>query len=91
MIAHNSSLAYGGRAADASAASRDLGVRYVLHGSVRKAATGLELPRSLWKLTPDATSGESGTIGASRMFSRSRTKLLLHCCGGSAGGRSLGL
>jgi adenylate cyclase len=38
VIAHDSSLAYGGRAADASAASRDLGVRYVLHGSVRKVA-----------------------------------------------------
>jgi adenylate cyclase len=38
VIAHDSSLAYRERAADTSAAARDLGVRYVLYGSVRKAA-----------------------------------------------------
>ena len=38
VIAHDSSFAYRGRAADTSAAARDLGVRYVLDGSVRKAA-----------------------------------------------------
>jgi adenylate cyclase len=37
VIARNSSFAYRGKAADARVVARDLGVRYVLEGSVRRA------------------------------------------------------
>lgn len=37
VIARNSSFAYRGRAADAAKVGRDLGVRYLLEGSVRRA------------------------------------------------------
>ena len=39
VIARNSSFAYKGRAVDVKQVGRELGVRYVLEGSVRKAAT----------------------------------------------------
>ena len=39
MIARNSSFAYKGRAVDVKQVGRELGVRYVLEGSVRKAAS----------------------------------------------------
>ena len=38
VIAHNSTFTYKGRAVDVKQVGRDLGVRYVLEGSVRKAA-----------------------------------------------------
>jgi adenylate cyclase len=37
VIARNSSFTYKGRAVDVKQVGRDLGVRYVLEGSVRKA------------------------------------------------------
>ena len=39
MIARNSSFAYKGRSPDIRQVGRELGVRYVLEGSVRKAAS----------------------------------------------------
>ena len=38
VIARNSSFTYKGRAVDVKQVGRDLGVRYVLEGSVRKVA-----------------------------------------------------
>ena len=38
VIARNSSFAYKGKAVDIKQIGRELGVRYVLEGSVRKAA-----------------------------------------------------
>jgi len=46
VIARNSSFTYKGQAIDVKQVGRELGVRYVLEGSVRKAATGCALPRS---------------------------------------------
>jgi adenylate cyclase len=46
VIARNSSFTYKGRAVDVKQVGRELGVRYVLEGSVRKAWTGCALPRS---------------------------------------------
>ncbi len=40
MIARNSSFTYKGKSADVKQVDRDLGVRYVLEGSVRKAGKG---------------------------------------------------
>ena len=46
VIARNSSFAYKGRAVDVKQVGRDLGVRYVLEGSVRKAANRVRISGS---------------------------------------------
>lgn len=53
VIARNSSFAYKGRAVDVRQVGRELGVRYVLEGSVRKAGDRLRLSGELI----DATTG----------------------------------
>jgi adenylate cyclase len=53
VIARNSSFTYKGRAVDIKQVGRELGVRYVLEGSVRKAANRLRITAQLI----DATSG----------------------------------
>jgi serine/threonine-protein kinase len=55
VIARNSSFVYKGRAVDAKRVAADLGVRYVVEGSVRKGGSRV---RIVARLT-DATSGES--------------------------------
>ena len=47
VIARNSSFAYKGRAVDVKQVGRDLGVRYVLEGSVRKAANRVRITGQL--------------------------------------------
>jgi adenylate cyclase len=47
VIARNSSFAYKGRAVDVKLIGRELGVRYVLEGSVRKAANRLRITGQL--------------------------------------------
>jgi len=53
VIARNSSFTYKGRAVDVKQVGRDLGVRYVLEGSVRKAAQRVRITGQLI----DATTG----------------------------------
>jgi tetratricopeptide (TPR) repeat protein len=53
VIARNSSFAYKGKALDVRQVARELGVRYVLEGSVRKAANRLRITTQL----VDATTG----------------------------------
>ena len=53
VIARNSSFTYKGEAVDVRRVGRELGVRYVLEGSVRKAATRVRITAQLI----DATSG----------------------------------
>jgi TolB-like protein len=53
VIARNSSFTYKGRAVDVKQVSRELGVGYVLEGSVRKAATRVRITGQL----VDATTG----------------------------------
>jgi adenylate cyclase len=53
VIARNSSFAYKGRAADVKQVARDLGVRYVLEGSVRKSGSRIRIIAQLI----DASSG----------------------------------
>jgi TolB-like protein/tetratricopeptide (TPR) repeat protein len=60
VIARNSSFAYKGRAVDVRRVGRELGVRYVLEGSLRKAATRLRITGQLI----DATTG--GHVWADR-------------------------
>src|SRR6476620_8231540 len=47
VIAHNSSFAYKGRAVDVKQVGRELGVRYVLEGSVRKAGSRIRITGQL--------------------------------------------
>ena len=47
VIARNSSFAYKGRAVDVKQVGRELGVRYVLEGSVRKAANRVRITAQL--------------------------------------------
>jgi TolB-like protein len=47
VIARNSSFIYKGRAADVKQVGRELGVRYVLEGSVRKAGTQVRITSQL--------------------------------------------
>jgi adenylate cyclase len=47
VIARNSTFTYKGRAVDVKGAGRELGVRYVLEGSVRKAGTQVRLTGQL--------------------------------------------
>src|SRR5262249_53411342 len=47
VIARNSSFAYKGRPVDVKQIGRELGVRYVLEGSVRKAATRVRITGQL--------------------------------------------
>ena len=54
VIARNSSFVYKNRAVDVKQVSRELGVRYVLEGSVRRAGSRLRITAQL----VDATSGE---------------------------------
>jgi adenylate cyclase len=53
IIARNSSFVYKGRAVDVREVAKDLGVRYVLEGSVRRAGTRLRVAAQL----VDATTG----------------------------------
>ena len=46
VIARNSSFTYKGQAVDVKQVGRELGVRYVLEGSVRKAGSGCASPGS---------------------------------------------
>jgi len=54
VIARNSSFIYKGRAVDAKVAGRELGVRYILEGSVRKAGNRLRLSGQLIDATVGA-------------------------------------
>ena len=47
MIARNSSFTYKGQAVDVKEIGRDLGVRYVLEGSLRKAANRIRVTAQL--------------------------------------------
>jgi adenylate cyclase len=47
VIARNSSFMYKGRAVDVKLVGRELGVRYVLEGSVRKAASKVRITGQL--------------------------------------------
>src|SRR6516162_6789261 len=54
VIARNSSFTYKGRAVDVKQVGRDLGVRYVLEGSVRKAANRVRITGQLIDTTTGA-------------------------------------
>src|SRR3546814_18606625 len=55
VIARNSSFTYKGRAVDEKQVGRELGVRYILQGSLRKAESRVRITGQLI----DATTGEN--------------------------------
>ena len=59
VIARNSAFTYKGRAVDVREIGRDLGVRYVLEGSVRRAGNRLRITASWWTPPPGGTSGRA--------------------------------
>ena len=70
VIARNSTFVYKHRAVDVKQVSRELGVRYVLEGSVRRAASGCASARS--SLTRDRRPSLGRTLrpGAGRHLRR---------------------
>ena len=75
VIARNSSFAYKGRNVDVRQAGRELGARYVLEGSVRKAGNRIRITVQL-----DRRGDRHACLGGalrprkSRTFSRCRTR-----------------
>jgi TolB-like protein len=66
VIARNSSFTYKGRSFDVGQVGRELGVRYVLEGSVRKAAARLRITCQLIDTTSDRHIWADRFDGASR-------------------------
>ena len=69
VIARNSSFAYKGRAVDIQQIGRELGVRYVLEGSVRKAANRIRITGQLIERRRARISGPTGSTVGWRMSS----------------------
>ena len=74
VIARNSSFVYKGRAVDIRQVGRELGVRYVLEGGVRKAGNRLRITASSSKPRPGRISGPTDTTARWRTFSIFRTR-----------------
>ena len=69
VIARNSSFVYKGKAVDVRQVGRELGVRYVLEGSLRKAGTACASPPSCSRPKPGRISGPTDTKESLRTFS----------------------
>ena len=63
VIARNSTFAYKGQAVDVKQIGRDLGVRYILEGSVRKSGSRLRITSQLLDAMMAITSGPNDMIG----------------------------
>ena len=75
VIARNSTFIYKGRPVDVKQVGRELGVRYVLEGSVRRAGNRLRITGQLIDAQNGVhLSGPSGMIARLTMFLCSRTK-----------------
>ncbi len=74
VIARNSTFIYKGKAVDIKQVGRELGVRYVLEGSVRKAAGRVRITAQLIETRSAPTSGPSATTARSTIYSPCRTK-----------------
>ena len=78
VIARNSTFTYKGQAVDVKQVGRELGVRYVLEGSVRRPAIGSALLRSSSKLEREITFGPSATTAIWQTSSRCRMRSHMH-------------
>ena len=74
VIARHSVLMYKGKPVRIQEVGRDLGVRYVLEGSVRKAGGRVRITAQLVEPQPVTICGPSASIATSRTSSRSRTR-----------------
>ena len=76
VIARNSSFSFKGRAVDVKQVGRELGVRYVLEGSLRKSGNRIRVTAQLVRLRPAIMSGPSATTVISQTFLPCRMKSL---------------
>ena len=76
VISSNSSFTYKGGAADLKRVADELGVRYVLEGSVRRGGggTGCASPPSSSRRAPTTTSGPNASTATWRTSSRCKTR-----------------
>jgi adenylate cyclase len=74
VIARNSSFTYKGRAVDVKQVGRELGVRYVLEGSVRKAANRVRITGQLVDTATGHIFGQNGLMVGSATSSICRTR-----------------
>ena len=74
MIARNSSFTYKGRAVDVKQVGRELGVRYVLEGSVRRRQTECASRDNLSIPQPEHIFGRTGLMVGSETSSICRTR-----------------
>jgi TolB-like protein len=74
VIARNSSFTYKGRAVDVKQIGRELGVLYVMEGSVRKAANRVRITGQLVDTPPGYIFGRNGLMAGSATSSICRTR-----------------
>ena len=74
VIARNSSFTYKGKTVDVKQVGRELGVPYVLEGSVRKAGNRVRITANSSMRKAGRISGPSAMIGRSTTCSRCRTR-----------------
>src|SRR5258706_5839056 len=74
VIARNSSFTYKGQAIDVKQVGRELGVRYLLEGSVRKAGGRVRITAQLIDALSGDHPGPIGSMVRSKMSSNYRTK-----------------
>ena len=75
VIARNSSFTYKGHAVDVKQVARELGVRYVVEGSVRRSGSRIRVTAQLIDAETAITSGRSVMIAASMTYSRFKMRL----------------
>ena len=75
VIARNSTFTYKGKPVKVQQVGQDLGVRYILEGSVRRAGDRVRITAQLVDAATAIICGLSDTIAPWRIFSLSRTKL----------------
>ena len=75
MISRNSAFVYKGKPINAQKVANELGVQYVVEGSVRRAGSRVRITAQLIDAETDtATSGPSATTGNSPTSSPSKTR-----------------
>ena len=74
VIARNSSFTYKGQAVDVKQVGRELGVRYVLEGSVRKGGSRVRITAQLIDARPARISGPTASTARSTTSSIFRTR-----------------
>ena len=74
VIARNSAFVYRGRSVRVQDVAHDLGVRYVVEGSVRKEGKRIRVTAQLSMLRAETMSGRSDLTAMSKMYSRCRAK-----------------